>query len=165
MPGTFGGSIEQQGVPQSLWDIPRFLRDAQEFSATSDLSPTVATPAQWSLWSNSGVAYCFSIKFTTDTAMKILLGRVTANPNLGQNLTPNSLNLVATGSNMNPKAAVIALVPPANTMQSYFVPANGYIDLVAPGWIGVTAARGIIISTPLVAANCNLTFYWCEAPN
>ena len=164
MSTQFGSSIEQQGLPQRLWDIPRFAREASEFSATADLAPTATTPAQWSLWSNANsTAYVFSIRFSTDTAIKISLGRTVTNPNLGTNTTPNSLNLIATGSNMNTKAAVIAAIAPATALATYFCQANSVNELLAPAWIAATPARGLILTTSLVAANASLQFYWCES--
>ena len=157
-------AYEGQGVPENLWDIASLtssrLSACLAACAGLSLSPTALLPAWWELQSNGNHLYLHSILFDTDTAMTVTIGFIafvfaggwTVGARMG-------FGAAVTGQIRGQVAAVPAV---GGTYFSRQLPAGFSGNLLAPGWIAFGSGNVILLSTPVLAANCTATFMWAE---
>lgn len=154
---------ENQGVPEQLWDFQRICGHNKAFLGSTQLAPTVSTPATWIVDGTAAVgrAAIYALLFATDTAISVQVGQCGANTGI-------AAGTVFTGSaGLGGNAWVYraAVAVPSNvtaTGGKIFCAANSYTNLLAGLALFRNTGAGVFVETGLVAANCTLNALWVE---
>jgi len=157
---------EQQPYPENLWDIPRLIRGvngyAAEYKASYVLAPTALLPGFFALCQTGAhpQIYCWSIRFSTDTAISYSLYARAVDPSIA---THAITALGSTAGSLNHfEADVVAAPAGLFLMQNGFFSANDDKEIFAPSWWCSQEQSCLVLVTGLVAANVACTFAWTE---
>ena len=158
MPASFW---QNQGVADTLWELPRYGVRSFAFYGSTTLAPTVATGASWALTPTvSGQhAVIKAARFSTDTAIALttMQGQITTG------LTAGTFRGID-GSPAGVWTYQAQVANPTNLVTTFgriFVAANTVTDLLMGGCF-TPIGNAILWQTSAVAANCTLELYWIE---
>lgn len=155
------GFWQNQGVADTLWELPRYGVRATAFFGSTTLAPTAVQGATWALAAAVTQVHAIikAAIFSTDTAIALTTMQGTQTTGLTSGTTR-----CIDGSPAGSWLYQAQVANPSNVVTTFghiFVAANTVTDLLMGGCF-TPLGNAVLWQTSAVAANCTLELFWIE---